>query len=157
MLELVGRDNPVLYRVAPHYDGDPARLEVLARRLHEIMSRPAMPGYGIAAPQVGESVRLFVLDSCRLDMRRFEHAIVCVNAEIEEASPKLVTAEERCLTRLSYERMVTRPKWICAAWTDLAGRRIRRRLTGLMARGFQHELDHLNGKCLWPEPWRAAA
>lgn len=102
----------------------------------------AMPGVGLAAPQIGEIKALAVVDAS--DTR---------NAPIRLADPELIWASEAtkpweeaspCLPGLSAK--VVRPDVVRVAFTNAAGERTEQEFTGLWSVSVQHQLDHLAGK-----------
>ncbi|MGR3542371.1 MAG: peptide deformylase [Hasllibacter sp.] len=101
------------------------------------------PGRGLAAPQVGVPSRVFVMDVAWKDGA--PAPVAMVDPEVLDASPGEEGLEEACLSIPGAPRVVMRPSAVTMAWTDLAGERVHRRLTGMEARCAQHELDHLNG------------
>jgi peptide deformylase len=96
-------------------------------------------GIGLAAPQVGISVRLMVVGH---DASREPRAIV--NPVIAEQGGE-VTAEEGCLSLPGIFAPVTRAEWVRLEGQDLDGLPVSIRARGLAARVFQHEMDHLDG------------
>lgn len=101
-------------------------------------------GVGLAAPQVGESVRLFVMDVSREDGKKDPR--VFFNPEIVEASDKKETAEEGCLSIPDVWADVTRPRSITVRALDRDGKPFEiKDVDGLFARCVQHEIDHLDG------------
>ena len=101
------------------------------------------PGRGLAAPQVGVLSRVFVID---VDWKEGAATpLVMIDPEVLDASDEHEGVEEACLSIPGAPRVVLRPSEVTMAWTDLAGERVHRRLTGMAARCAQHELDHLNG------------
>ncbi|WP_134727065.1 peptide deformylase [Paracoccus luteus] len=105
----------------------------------------AAPGVGLAAPQVGALVRLFVMD-CTKDPDAPRDPVVMVDPEIEAASEALNVYEEGCLSFPDQYAEVTRPAEVTMRWTGLDGATHRRDFAGLWATCAQHELDHLNGR-----------
>lgn len=126
-------------RAKPVPAGDP-RIPALAERMLATMYKA--PGIGLAAPQVGEALRLVVVDIRPGDQ---PEPIVMVNPEIVAASRELSTREEGCLSLPGQFAEVTRPAVVKVRWTDLAGARQEREAEGLLSACFQHELDHLDG------------
>lgn len=114
----------------------------------------AEEGIGLAAPQVGESLRLVVVDipptgdvdkeglRCNPDIAM---PIVLINPEILEASKETSTYEEGCLSFPEIRANIIRPVTIRARWTTLEGKLRTETLTALVGRCVQHELDHLDG------------
>ena len=118
----------------------------------------AAPGRGLAGPQVGAMLRIFVMDVTWKD--GIPSPRVCLNPEILDASDDMATCQEGCLSIPGVPAMVTRPAEITLRWTDLAGVVLQERLSGFAATCAQHELDHLNGRLcidLMDEPARIAA
>jgi len=96
-------------------------------------------GIGLAAPQVGASVRLLVVGD-----EEGRGAQALVNPAIT-AQGGTVTAEEGCLSLPGIFAQVTRSEWVTLEAQDLDGRPIAITARGLRARVFQHEIDHLDG------------
>ena len=101
------------------------------------------PGVGLAAPQVGVTKRVVVMD-CIKDGP--PEPIVMVNPQILWASEDVTTYEEGCLSIPDQYAEVKRPASVRVEWTDLDGARQERDFTGLWATCAQHEIDHLDGK-----------
>lgn len=97
----------------------------------------AAPGVGLAAPQVGESVRVIVADVG-------EGALALVNPRILEKSGKQ-TFVEGCLCLPGVEAPVERAAQVVAKGLDRAGKQVRIEASGLLATVLQHEVDHLDG------------
>ncbi len=103
----------------------------------------AAPGIGLAAPQVGEPLRIFVVD---LSVGRAPNElIVLVNPEFETVDG-MQTEEEGCLSVPGFNATVVRPERIVATGLDRDGRPQRHEASGLLARAFHHEMDHLDGR-----------
>jgi len=95
-------------------------------------------GIGLAAPQIGISKRVFVMD-----IHGRERA--CFNPEITFRSDVLSEFPEGCLSFPGEECTIKRPDTISVRYQDYQGNWIEDDMVGLEARCFQHELDHLNG------------
>jgi peptide deformylase len=108
-------------------------------------------GVGLAAPQVGLAIRLFIIDSTPFDEdeedqpKQLSFKKVFINAEILEESGEEWSFSEGCLSIPGIRGKVPRYRSIGIDFTDLAGQRIEMELTGFVARIFQHEYDHLEG------------
>jgi peptide deformylase len=96
-------------------------------------------GIGLAAPQVGISLRLMVVGH-----ENGREAKAIVNPVIAEQGGE-VTAEEGCLSLPGIFAPVTRAEWVRLEGQDLEGKPVSIRARGLTARVFQHEMDHLDG------------
>jgi peptide deformylase len=102
----------------------------------------AAPGVGLAAPQVGEPLRLFVVD---VSVGRDPNGlIVLVNPEYV-VRDGMQLEEEGCLSVPGFNATVVRPSRVVVRGLDRTGTPIEREGTGLLARAFQHEMDHLDG------------
>jgi peptide deformylase len=103
----------------------------------------AAPGVGLAAPQIGVPFRIFVIDvSIGRDP---ESLIIMVNPEFVSRDG-MQLEEEGCLSVPGFEATVVRPMHAVVKGLDRNGQEFQREGTGLLARAFQHELDHLDGK-----------
>jgi len=96
-------------------------------------------GIGLAAPQVGVSLRLMVVGD-----EKSGEARVLVNPLITEKGGE-VTAEEGCLSLPGIFAPVSRAEWVKLDAQDLEGHPVSLRARGLAARVYQHEMDHLDG------------
>jgi peptide deformylase len=103
----------------------------------------AAPGIGLAAPQVGVTKRVIVMD-CIKDGP--PEPIALVNPEIVWASEDQTVYEEGCLSIPEVYNDITRPAEVTVRWTDLDGKTQERQFSGLSATCVQHEIDHLDGK-----------
>jgi peptide deformylase len=103
----------------------------------------AADGIGLAAPQVGVGLRLFVIDaSAGRDPQALQ---VCINPTWE-VRDGMQLEEEGCLSLPGFTATVVRPERAAVTALDLAGVSRRVEGTGLLARALQHEMDHLEGR-----------
>jgi peptide deformylase len=100
------------------------------------------PGIGLAAPQVGESLRLIVIDLMPDDKKQ-PHSLI--NPELVAVSEELVTREEGCLSLPGQYADVTRPARVKVRYLDETGSKREIAADGLLAACLQHEIDHLDG------------
>ncbi len=126
----------VLRRVADPLRNIDAGTKKIAERMAEAMIRAN--GVGLAAPQIGVSERIIVLD---LD-GQFH---ILVNPEIIETSSEAEEAVEGCLSVPGVDAEVTRRVQVRVRGVTLDEKEIDIEGEGLMARAIQHEIDHLNG------------
>ncbi len=134
----------VLLQVAPPIESFDEGLSALVLDMFETMY--AAPGRGLAAPQVGVSRRLFVVDT---DWKEGEPApMVFINPQIVAQSSELVLGEEGCLSIPDKTFEVARPAWVELVWQDMDGAQLRGRFEGVQAVCICHELDHLDGKMI---------
>lgn len=127
--------DPVLRRRAQPVGEPTPELERLIEDMVETMYDAV--GIGLAAPQVGVSLRVIVLDEGGL-------ARAYLNPVIVEQGGRVV-GEEGCLSLPGIFAEVERAAWVVVEARDRQGASFRRRAEGLLARAFQHEIDHLDG------------
>ena len=102
----------------------------------------AAPGVGLAAPQVGVPLRIFVVD---VSIGRDPSALlVMINPEFVDRDG-MQLEEEGCLSVPGFNATVVRPSRVVVKGLDRMGQPVEREGTGLLARAFQHEMDHLDG------------
>jgi len=102
----------------------------------------AAQGVGLAAPQIGLSLRLAVIDVSL--GKNPEAKLVLANPEIIHAEGEQ-REEEGCLSLPGHRGSVIRPQFVTLRAQDAAGKPYEMRGEGLLARAFCHEIDHLNG------------
>ncbi len=101
-------------------------------------------GVGLAAPQVGKSVRIFVVDPFWVREDRKKNPIVLINPEFVKFEDK-ITSEEGCLSLPEVFEKVMRAKRVVIKGLNLEGNEIQIEADGLFSRSLQHEYDHLDG------------
>jgi peptide deformylase len=114
----------------------------LARDMIEVMYDE--PGIGLAAPQVGETLRLVVMDTEWTEEGAERRPQVIVNPEILERAGEL-TWLEGCLSVPDFQAEVERAAWVRVRYQDLEGNLLEEDVDELRAVCFQHEIDHLDG------------
>lgn len=145
MIDLVSENDPILKQTVPEYDFEnlPTFLNDKSFGLKEfidlmMISLQINKGLGLAAPQIGQSIRLFVM---KIGDEEFE----CINPVIKEQSNNIVSDKEGCLSFPELSLIIKRPAEIFVTYQTIEGIVIQRWFNGKAARCFQHELDHLNG------------
>ena len=142
--EIITTENPILRRKAKKVAKITPELRVLADDMIETMRQA--PGVGLAAPQVAQSVRLFVAE---LEENKEQpgsgKTYIVFNPEYVFKSDELVDGVEGCLSIPGWAGEVTRHARVVVKGLDKQGKRIRIEAEGWLARVFQHELDHLDG------------
>lgn len=133
--------DPVLRQVAEEAPLND-RVRQLAADMVETMYDA--PGRGLAAPQVGEALRLFVMDSGWKDGAA-RAPRVFINPSFVERSADLAVNEEGCLSIPGVPVDVSRPASVKMRWTDLDGAAQEQTFEGFEAVCVQHEADHLDG------------
>lgn len=96
-------------------------------------------GIGLAAPQIGKNIRLFIVQL------EEDSGMVFINPEIIRTSNEQCSMEEGCLSIPKVYEKVIRPKDVTLQYMDINGKKQLIQATGLLARVIQHEYDHLNG------------
>jgi peptide deformylase len=103
----------------------------------------AAPGIGLAAPQVGEAVRVIVLDVAGRDEE--PQPMRLSNPEIIWASDEIVACEEGCLSLPDHYAEVARPEKVRVRYLDYQNEVREIEADGTLATCLQHEMDHLEG------------
>jgi peptide deformylase len=132
--------DPILKGVAQEVPDIDRRIRMLAQNMIKMMFSP-FGGIGLAAPQVGVGSRLAVID---YTLGRKQEPLVIINPKILTSEGEEV-AEEGCLSFPQTFGPVKRAKKIEAEFIDLQGNTMRIVAEDLLARVFQHEIDHLDG------------
>ena len=138
---LVILPDPVLRQVSKPVERVDDALRKLADDMLETMYDA--PGIGLAAIQIGEPLRLLVIDLAKEGEEPAPN--VFVNPEILESSEQRSTYEEGCLSIPDYYAEVERPASVRVKYLDRDGKEQEIMAEGLMATCLQHEIDHLNG------------
>lgn len=137
-LTIIAWPDPRLKKVSAPVETFDANLTALANRMFELMREAR--GVGLAAPQVGMNIRLFVMNPTG----KPEDDRVYVNPVLSEPTGE-EEGEEGCLSLPGINAQIVRSKTLQIDAQDLQGRPIRQAETGYLARIWQHETDHLNG------------
>jgi peptide deformylase len=142
--DIVTIPDPILYRKARKVTGFGKELQALVDDMVETMR--VAPGVGLAAPQVDVPLRVIVVEfgdeedeSVPLKLFTF------VNPEITRFSKEQVTGTEGCLSIPDFVGDVDRSVSVVVKGMNRRGQPMRIKLSGWLARIFQHEVDHLNG------------
>ena len=141
-MELVASNDPILTTPCKQFDfhNPPFDPVEFAKELVKFMYDSN--GIGIAANQVGVPYRIFA-------MRAAPENFVCFNPRIVQPSEMQIVLEEGCLTYPGLYVKVKRPQHVRVRFTTPNGDVLTRQFTGMSARIFQHELDHLDGKIFY--------
>jgi len=157
--------DPVLRKVATPVREFDERLGQLVDDMIDIMYESE--GIGLAAPQVGVSLRIFVVDVPAEDGRSFEETqgspltatdgpVVYINPVVTFDPGGVTPYEEGCLSLPEIRGDVVRPPIVTIEALDIDGKRFSLRGAGLLARCWQHELDHLDGVLIIDKMTQAA-
>lgn len=144
---IVAYGDPVLRKVGVEITKDYPDLQQLIDNMFETMEKSR--GVGLAAPQIGKSIRLFVIDSTRMYDEGEENEglrEVFINAKIIEERGDEWGYEEGCLSIPGIRDDVYREETIVVQYYDRNFKFHEKEFTGLTARVIQHEYDHIEGK-----------
>ena len=130
----------ILHERARNVDGLTPEVDRVVEDLIETMY--AAPGIGLAAPQVGIALRILVIDVTI--GRDPAGLIMMINPEFVERDG-MQLEEEGCLSVPGFNATVVRPSRVVVKGLDRSGQIQQREGTALLARAFQHEMDHLDG------------
>jgi len=133
--------DPRLREVCAPVDAITPRIEALAADMLETMY--AAPGRGLAGPQVGAMLRMFVMDVGWKEGR--PDPLVCINPMLQEVGEEHLPYTEGCLSIPGISAEICRPARVQMVWTGLNGGRYVQSFDGFGAVCVQHELDHLDG------------
>jgi peptide deformylase len=133
--------DPVLRQVSKPIERVDAPLRKLADDMLETMYDA--PGIGLAAIQIGEPLRMLVIDLAKEGEEPAPH--VFINPEILEKADARSVYEEGCLSIPDYYAEVERPATVRVRYLDRDGKMQEMEAEGLMATCLQHEIDHLDG------------
>lgn len=119
-------------------------LQALIDNMIETMR--AAPGVGLAAPQIGVSKQVIVVEFGDEDDETIpEQLFILVNPEIVRQSDEKVIGIEGCLSVPGIVGQVERSQVVTVRGQDQTGKKVKIRAQGWLARIFQHEIDHING------------
>jgi peptide deformylase len=137
---IVKYGDPILEKPAQTISKFDAELAELAEDMFATMY--AAQGIGLAAPQIGKSIRIAVVDVT--GGKNPEAKIVMVNPQVSHGEGEK-REEEGCLSIPGFRGYVVRPQFVTIKAQDLKGEPFEIRGEELLARAFCHEIDHLNG------------
>ncbi|WP_224824021.1 peptide deformylase [Cognatishimia sp. MH4019] len=129
-----------LRKVAAPVEAVTDEIRALWDEMIEVME--AMPGVGLAAPQLGVSLRIAVVDASE----KRGQAVRMANPEVLHASVELRPHEEASPNLAGVSAVVKRPRAVTVRYMNEDGVMDRRDFVGLWATSVQHQIDHLNGK-----------
>jgi len=153
ILPIVAYGDPVLRKVADPIDADYPELETLIQNMWETMY--GANGVGLAAPQVGLPIRLFLIDTSPFaededfseleqeELKGFKK--VFINAEVVEETGDKWAFNEGCLSIPEIREDVSRQDTITLSYVDEHFKERKETFSGLLARVVQHEYDHIEG------------
>ena len=137
-LEIKKYQSPVLRKKAGKIEKITPEIKKLGKDMAETMLRSEPEGVGLAGPQVGSSKKIIVVQTGK-------GPAVFINPKILKKSKETEIMEEGCLSLPGLLLRIKRAKEIKLEALDINGKKSKINARGILARIFQHEIDHLNG------------
>jgi len=132
-----GENNPILRQKSTPIKNITREILNLINDMTETMKK--VDGVGLAAPQIGKNIQLFVINP------KLSKKYVFINPEISKMSKKTETTEEGCLSMPGVYKKIPRAKSLRIKAVNETGKEFKLKAKDLSARVIQHEMDHLNG------------
>lgn len=143
MLKVVTYGNPILRKKVRLVSDITSEIRQLSDNMIDTMKH--LEGIGLAAPQVGKSLAIFVIDWSLINGNDPE---VVINPTIISKLNRTSESGEGCLSLPGVIYTVDRNDIVKVRYTDINGKVVLKTLSGLPARVFQHEYDHLLGRLI---------
>lgn len=150
ILPVIAYGDPVLKKVGEEITKDYPNLDQLLENMWETMYNSR--GIGLAAPQIGKSIRIFLVDTIQLEDEEDENnpysdgiKKVFINAQILEYGSEKDRREEGCLSIPNVHGDIDRPTSITLKYMDEQFQEHTETFSGFNARVIQHEYDHIEG------------
>ncbi|MDR1543872.1 MAG: peptide deformylase [Prevotellaceae bacterium] len=151
ILPIVLYGNPILRETAKEVEKNHPNIKELVENMYETMRKA--DGVGLAAPQIGLSLRLFVVDVTTLkndkdlkaDLANSPFTLTLLNPEILERTGEVISREEGCLSLPQIHEKVARNNHIKIKYYDTDFQEHIDEYDGFFARIIQHEFDHIEG------------
>jgi peptide deformylase len=141
---IVAYGDPVLRKIGAEVEKDYPLLKQLIENMFETMYESH--GVGLAAPQIGKAINLFIIDSSRFEDEKYPNVKkVFINAEILDESGEKWDFEEGCLSIPHIRENVKRHDTLLIRYQDENFETHEETYDGIVARVIQHEYDHVKG------------
>lgn len=134
---LVKDTDPILSQEMPKFDFDNPVVDPIQLAYDLVESMRHHKGIGLSANQIGLPYRVFAMEAVP--------AIVCFNPKVIDESSEEIFLEEGCLSFPGLGIKIKRPRHIKVRYTEPNGNVVTTKFTGMAARCFLHEYDHMNG------------
>ena len=144
MLKLVYAPDPILKKECQPLAQVDDHHRTLIKEMYEVMYEAN--GVGLAAPQVGLDIRIFIVDAAAREEEKTP--ITMINPKLISIEDDLVPYEEGCLSFPEHFAEIDRPDKLKIEYIDENNQKKILSTDGFNSRIIQHELDHLNGKLL---------
>ena len=139
ILSIITNPNPILRKKSKNIKLEDIKNPIFSAFLKDFKATmKEKDGVGLAAPQIGQNIRLIVVTD-------HDKEIIMINPEITKKSWKKTTEEEGCLSVPNFFGEVSRAKKINCQFLDNKGRLKKIQAKDFLARVIQHEIDHLDG------------
>lgn len=151
-MSIIQKGNKVLRQKAkevPIKEIKSKKIQNIIKRMTEILSA-AKDGIALAAPQIGESLRIFIVKDPPLQNANAKEGplrppLVFINPALEKISKKTQLVSEGCLSTMKIYGVIKRAEKVKITAYDENGKKFTRGASGLLAQIIQHEMDHLEG------------
>lgn len=147
-MSIVQKENPILRKTATEVSSDlfdSAKLTKIISNMNKSLSEQE-DGVAIAAPQIGESLRIFTISPRIHEItRQNDIQLTYINPVLTKTSKDKKAMEEGCLSVRWLYGKVRRSSRVSIEAYDEQGNKFTRGASGLLAQIYQHEIDHLNG------------
>jgi peptide deformylase len=153
-IKIVQKGNEVLRQIAkevPVEEIKSKKIKKITEKMSDALAR-AENGVALAAPQINESLRIFIVDKNALkrgekqkEKKREIDPWIFINPVVKKTSKKKHTVAEGCLSAKGLFGAVKRAEKLTVEASDENGKKFAYGASGLLAQIFQHEIDHLNG------------
>ena len=141
MLKLVYAPDPILKKECQPLAQVDDHHRTLIKEMYEVMYKAN--GVGLAAPQVGLDMRIFIVDAAAREEEKTP--ITMINPKLISIEDDLVPYEEGCLSLPGHFAEIERPAKCKINYIDYHGKKAELAAEGLLSTCVQHEIDHLNG------------
>ncbi len=148
MMEILQKENTLLRKISREIklkDISSVGIKDIIKDMIKTLSF-TKDGIALAAPQIGQSVRLFVVSPKAFTEESPQNQLVYINPRITKRSARKVELEEGCLSVRNIFGFIKRYEKVTVEAYDERGEKFTRGASGLLAEIFQHEIDHLDGK-----------
>jgi peptide deformylase len=136
-LPIIEYPNPILLKKSAKIK-DPKDKKIQKMIADMLETMKIANGLGLAAPQIGKSLRLCVIEDQG-------ETYILINPKITSLSRKKIAMEEGCLSFPGDFFSISRPEKVQIRYLDKEGAKVKLKADGLLARALQHEIDHLDG------------
>lgn len=152
--KIVDVKNPLLRQKARPVQKIDKKIKELISDMQETLAIQNDPeGVGLAAPQVGKNLQIFVIDYQGLKRAIINPKVIEISQEVKPKAKSKKTKKKKkskkilegCLSLPNYYGPIKRPGKIKISYLDIEGKKIIEEFTGFSAQIIQHEMDHLNG------------